>query len=446
MVNAMKMFSVRVSIIIPILLLIIHSTNLEAVTFSVTQDSYTTGQSLKTSSNFGDYNIMRVRHTYPRTSFVEFDVSSLTGSNIQSAVLTLSVDKVYGDGVMDVSVINGNWSEDTITFDNQPNFGSPTVTVNLPQGLESTTFSIDITDIVQGWVDGGLVNYGVALFTSDASAKFYTKEGGKPATLEVVTSSEPPPPPGEPTGTHVNVPGDFNTIQKAVDAEGDTWCPDTANQCTVFVGPGVFAGFDIKNSNFPNRPFTIVGAGIGSTIIGGVYSSDYRIFELRNLTVDGQIKAEEDSNLFISNIKAKKFILGISSLARIAKSEIETLIGYESSLYVSFSSIGEIIIDETAFLELSNSIAGSAHLSYAGLKATNSRIYGEVDISEGSAIITNSHIDGSINLLDTNIKVGNSAVDGGFIITFAFDTSEMKCTNVIDSNLNLYQSDCSVAP
>jgi hypothetical protein len=63
--------------------------------------------------------------------------------------------------------ITGNWEENTITWNNQPDYHP------LPESMgpvvmgDVTWLSWDISALLQGWVDGSIGNHGIVLESSD---------------------------------------------------------------------------------------------------------------------------------------------------------------------------------------------------------------------------------------------------------------------------------------
>ena len=63
--------------------------------------------------------------------------------------------------------ITESWEENKITWNNQPDYlPSPESTITVSVGA-TTWLSWDITSLLQGWLDGSIVNYGVVLKDTD---------------------------------------------------------------------------------------------------------------------------------------------------------------------------------------------------------------------------------------------------------------------------------------
>jgi outer membrane lipoprotein-sorting protein len=125
--------------------------------------------------------------------FVKFDFSTLptgtTGNSIANAALRLYVSNVGTAGSFNVQTVNGAWNELIITNANAPTLGSSVVSA-IPVATANTFVSVDITTAVKNWLNGVVVNNGLALVanTSATSFSFDTKENtntSHAATLEI---------------------------------------------------------------------------------------------------------------------------------------------------------------------------------------------------------------------------------------------------------------------
>lgn len=141
------------------------------------------------------------------TGYVRFNLAALpTGASVSKATLRLYVDAVSKSGTFDVYEIDSNWSESTLTYNTPaPPLGT-SATGGHPISVSSSTLNqfllIDITSLVQGWVNGSIANNGIALATSDAgSFSFDSKESlftGNGPELEIALNG--PPGPAGPAG------------------------------------------------------------------------------------------------------------------------------------------------------------------------------------------------------------------------------------------------------
>jgi len=164
-------------------------------------DTYVSSSSPKT--NYGVSPILVVQPG--TTTFIQFSLSALpTGASVNKATLRLYVDGVITAGSFDVFPVNGAWSENTLTYNTPPPTLGISATGNKPIAITTSSFDkfllIDITPLVQGWVNGTIVNNGVALaltttagfFSFDAKESLLTANGPE---LEIVLNA-----PAGPTG------------------------------------------------------------------------------------------------------------------------------------------------------------------------------------------------------------------------------------------------------
>src|SRR5579864_7625107 len=130
-----------------------------------------------------------------QTTYVKFDLSSVpsgyTSANVAKATLKLYVNSVTTAGSFNVDVVNGTWSEKTITADLLPALGTTVKgSVPLTTANANTYLMIDLTATVGQWLSGSLANDGIALVpNSPLSATFQSKENtaqSHPAELDVV--------------------------------------------------------------------------------------------------------------------------------------------------------------------------------------------------------------------------------------------------------------------
>ena len=132
------------------------------------------------------------------TSYIQFNLAGLpAGANVSKASLRLYVDASSQAGSFDVYEIDSPWSENSLTFNNAPSLGvsatsGKPVTVS-KSGLNQFLL-VDITPLVQGWLNGTIPNNGLALalvgtagcFGFDSKESEYTSHEPE---LEVTFSS-----------------------------------------------------------------------------------------------------------------------------------------------------------------------------------------------------------------------------------------------------------------
>jgi hypothetical protein len=151
------------------------------------------------NKNYGSYTALFVQ-TGPATSnsYIQFDLATLPSPVVvQKATLRLYVDQFTTAGSFDVYQLNTSWTESTLTYDNAPALGSSATGGN-PTPFTTTSLNqfilIDITPLVQRWVNGSLTNNGLALAmtTSAGAIAFDSKEAtltSHQPELEIVLAS-----------------------------------------------------------------------------------------------------------------------------------------------------------------------------------------------------------------------------------------------------------------
>ncbi|MCB0037071.1 MAG: DNRLRE domain-containing protein [Anaerolineales bacterium] len=163
-------------------------------------------------------------------SFISFDLSDLpAGATILTATLKLNVAEATGADLpqpLGLSNVQGLWDEATLTADNAPTLSPPQSP--MPVGAATETAEWDVTPLVNGWYNGNVDNFGLAVRgqTADYQVIFSSRETGTPPILEVVfeetENNEPRPDLGDaPDSTnhaginntaYVGVNGQFPTV------------------------------------------------------------------------------------------------------------------------------------------------------------------------------------------------------------------------------------------
>ena len=143
------------------------------------------------SANFGSSPILPVQAG--TSSYVQLNLDAFpANAKIAKATLRLYVDAVTAPGTFDVYAVNGNWSEHALSANNAPSLGTSATggqSVAISKASVNQFVLVDITALVQGWLDGTIANNGVALALTSSSGSFAfdSKESsGHHPELEVV--------------------------------------------------------------------------------------------------------------------------------------------------------------------------------------------------------------------------------------------------------------------
>ena len=130
--------------------------------------------SAEPSANFGSQPILVVQEGVH--SYLRFNLATLPlGVSVSKATLRLYVDAFAANGSFDVYQLNNSWSESTLTYKNEPSLGA-SATGGHPVAVTASSVNqfvvIDITPLVQAWVNGSEANNGVALSLQGNSGAF----------------------------------------------------------------------------------------------------------------------------------------------------------------------------------------------------------------------------------------------------------------------------------
>lgn len=139
-------------------------------------------------------------------ALVRFDLRVLPPDvTVARATLRLFVGAVQSAGRVDVRALVGPWSEASVSAATQPPAAGWSVgRITVGDASSGAFVSLDVTDLVQDWVDGALANHGVALLPLDGvRVAFDAKENADTSQapeLEVVLADLGPVGPAGPVG------------------------------------------------------------------------------------------------------------------------------------------------------------------------------------------------------------------------------------------------------
>ncbi|MBN1249152.1 MAG: DNRLRE domain-containing protein, partial [Anaerolineae bacterium] len=151
--------------------------------FIATADSYTSNQDPDT--NYGNDNRLRVASVGDVTViryeiYLDFALDAIPdGATVLSADLRLTALASPGGTVTYARAVASNWSESTITWNNDPTVGTfsyDTVVVDSAAGVKTW----QVPELVNAWVNGSQTNHGLALVSGGVAApiaEFYSTEG-----------------------------------------------------------------------------------------------------------------------------------------------------------------------------------------------------------------------------------------------------------------------------
>jgi hypothetical protein len=148
------------------------------------QDTYISSAAPKT--NYGAAGLLNV-NGISATTYIQFNLASIPpGSTVTQATLKLYVNAVTTAGSFNVDYVSGEWTEGSITYDDNPVLGGTIITdVPVSTADKNQYILVNITPAVQGWLEGSQVNNGIALV---ANSKFDASFDSKEST----TTSHPP--------------------------------------------------------------------------------------------------------------------------------------------------------------------------------------------------------------------------------------------------------------
>lgn len=130
----------------------------ETTTTYITKDTYIDQEFPNT--NYGDNQYMEVKNELnkSRRVLVQVDLSDLSDIDAVEGILKLIIYGFFGGMVHDVHRITESWSEDTVTWNNQPTYDPvPTYTCIVPYFPD---ISFDVTSDIINFMNGTYTNYG----------------------------------------------------------------------------------------------------------------------------------------------------------------------------------------------------------------------------------------------------------------------------------------------
>jgi hypothetical protein len=135
-------------------------------------DTYSSSSS--STTNYGASDTLQV--SSGSKTFLQFELTTLPpGAAVSKATLRLFVDAVTTAGAFDVYQVNNTWQEGTLTYKNLPAIGGSATGGN-PVSVATTSVNqfliIDITPLVQDWMNGSVPNDGIVLELNGTAGNF----------------------------------------------------------------------------------------------------------------------------------------------------------------------------------------------------------------------------------------------------------------------------------
>ena len=132
-------------------------------------DTYISNASPAEANN--NYGVMALYVGGGRKALIQFDLSTLPpqthDSDVNGATLFLWVHTLTTSGSLDVAGVSGPWGEMTVKFNNAPAAGA--VESSTPVSQVGTWVSLDVTNLVKGWIANPALNYGLQVSASASS-------------------------------------------------------------------------------------------------------------------------------------------------------------------------------------------------------------------------------------------------------------------------------------
>jgi len=191
---------------------------------------------------------------------MEIDLSSVPVTNVDSAVLQLSVIVKTGTEPSPVVVnrVISMFDASTVTYDTLPSFTATTAQVDVSTSDLYSIINIDITELVNQWLSGIYPNYGIALTNNDGVT--LVQFGTNNIVYEpyfpklVITYSDTPTPPTDNPYAYI-----YNTGNQSIPAEGSV--PFSKNGALLGISHDIdTASITIDSAGIYAVWYTVTGA------------------------------------------------------------------------------------------------------------------------------------------------------------------------------------------
>jgi hypothetical protein len=151
-------------------LLAVMPTTASALTLVVNNDTMVDSARTRTNINYGASGVLGIKNMVStQRTFAKLDLTALPQDSVISrATLRVFVNKVSKPGKLTVNTVSADWSEGTLTDNNQLalvplNNQSAVATLAIEPTDEKHYINYDITALVQDWQTNPQSNFGIAL-------------------------------------------------------------------------------------------------------------------------------------------------------------------------------------------------------------------------------------------------------------------------------------------
>jgi hypothetical protein len=336
----------------------------------LTDDTYIS--SANPTDNFGTLPIMLV--SAGNSAWVQFNLSTLpagtTALDVSRATLSVFATRVTVSGRVDLSTINGAWSEGSVVFQGAP--GTTSIAGATAAVAAADQYIVfDVTTEVRNAISAAATDAGFQISadagTPSVSVQFDTKEStttSHPAALEITLNtgvagpSGPPGPPGSPgpagpisdviAGTDLTGGGTTPTVTLNVDT---TKVPQLATVNTFAANQNLNANLNLVQTTGANagvvmmngEPFlhaccsfgasnTFTGSGAGTLTVTGSNDTADGNGALGSLTTGSGNTAVGSSALLSVNTGSNNTATGFGALEVNSDGENNTATGYNALL------------------------------------------------------------------------------------------------------------------
>jgi len=157
------------------------------------------------SSDRETISVRHSRHGKQSLGFVKFDVSLLPPNTpVERAILRMWISNLRDHGLLNIHEVLEDWKEGRLRAKHLPPLAPVFHSLLIRKSDEEEFITVDVTTIVQGWIDSPATNFGIALLSDDRDplrVEFDSKENRRTShPMEIEISLAPGSGPAGPTG------------------------------------------------------------------------------------------------------------------------------------------------------------------------------------------------------------------------------------------------------